>query len=43
MTPIAPHITIFLREHLPLQRGASQNTCDSYTYAFQFSITVSVC
>lgn len=35
MTPIAPHITTFLRERLPLQRGASQHTCDSYAYAFQ--------
>lgn len=35
MTSIAPHITAFLRERLPLQRGASEHTCDSYTYAFQ--------
>jgi site-specific recombinase XerD len=35
MTPIAPHITSFLRERLPLQRGASEHTCDSYAYAFQ--------
>jgi integrase/recombinase XerD len=35
MTPIAPHITAFLRERLPLQRGASVHTCDSYAYAFQ--------
>ncbi len=35
MTPIAPHITAFLREHLPLQKGASAHTCDSYAYAFQ--------
>jgi integrase/recombinase XerD len=35
MTPIAPHITDFLRERLPLQRGASEHTCDSYAYAFQ--------
>lgn len=35
MTPIAPHITAFLRERLPLQRGASPNTCDSYAYTFQ--------
>jgi len=35
MTPIAPHITAFLRERLPLERGASQNTCNSYAYAFQ--------
>jgi site-specific recombinase XerD len=35
MTPIAPHITAFLRERLPLQRGASPHTCESYTYSFQ--------
>jgi integrase/recombinase XerD len=35
MTPIAPHITDFLRERLPLQRGASEHTCESYAYAFQ--------
>jgi hypothetical protein len=34
MTPIAPHIAAFLRERLPLQRGASEHTCDSYAYAF---------
>jgi integrase/recombinase XerD len=35
MTPIAPHISAFLRERLPVQRGASDHTCDSYAYAFQ--------
>ncbi len=35
MTPIAPHITAFLREQLPRQRGASQHTCDTYAYAFR--------
>ena len=35
MTPIAPHITAFLRERLPLQRGASAHTCESYAYTFQ--------
>ncbi len=35
MTPIAPHISAFLRERLPLQRGASDHTCESYAYAFQ--------
>ena len=35
MTPIAPHISTFLRERLPYQRGASPHTCDSYAYAFQ--------
>ena len=35
MTPLAPHITAFLRERLPVERGASQHTCDTYAYAFQ--------
>ena len=35
MTAIAPHITAFLRERLPVQRGASEHTCHSYAYAFQ--------
>ena len=39
MTPIAPHITAFLRERLPLERSASDQTCDSYAYAFQLLFT----
>jgi site-specific recombinase XerD len=35
MTPIAPDIEAFLREHLARQRNASQHTCDSYAYSFQ--------
>jgi site-specific recombinase XerC len=35
MTPIAPDIEAFLREHLARHRGASQHTCDSYAYSFQ--------
>ena len=36
MTPIASHITAFLRERLPLlQRRASHHTCESYAYTFQ--------
>ncbi|MEJ2388449.1 MAG: tyrosine-type recombinase/integrase [Chromatiaceae bacterium] len=35
MTPIAPHITAFLRERLPIQRGASAHTCASYAQSFQ--------
>src|SRR6516225_7301418 len=35
MTPIAAHITAFLRERLPLQRRASHHTCESYAYTFQ--------
>ncbi len=39
MTPIAPHITAFLRERLPLECGASAQTCESYAYAFQLLFT----
>jgi integrase/recombinase XerD len=35
MTPIAPHITAYLKERLPVERGASDNTCASYAYAFK--------
>jgi integrase/recombinase XerD len=35
MTAIAPHIAAFLRERLPLQRGASEHTCTAYAYAFK--------
>jgi integrase/recombinase XerD len=35
MTPVAPHIEAFLRDHLGNHRGASPHTCDSYAYSFQ--------
>jgi integrase/recombinase XerD len=35
VTPLAPHLTAFLREHLEAARQSSQHTCDSYAYAFQ--------
>jgi len=35
MTPIAPHITFFLQQFLPVERGNSINTCESYAYAFK--------
>jgi len=35
MTPIAPLITSFLREHLPIERGCSPCTCETYAYAFR--------
>ena len=35
MIPIAPHVTAFLREHLPIHRGASQHTCETYAYALK--------
>jgi len=35
MTPLAPYITVFLRERLPIDRRASQHTCDTYAHAFR--------
>jgi len=35
MTAIAPHITAFLQERLPIERQASVHTCDAYAYTFQ--------
>ena len=39
MTPIAPHITAFFEQRLPIERRASENTCNSYAYAFQLFLT----
>jgi integrase/recombinase XerD len=35
MTPLAPHVTAFLRERLPIERRASEHTCDTYAHAFR--------
>ena len=35
MTPIAPLIAAFLRERLPVERRASEHTCDAYAHAFR--------
>lgn len=35
MTPLAPHLAAFIRDHLPRDRGCSQHTCEAYAYAFQ--------
>jgi len=35
MTALAPHLSSFLREHLPNERRASQHTCEAYAQAFQ--------
>lgn len=35
MTPIAPHISAFLHNYLPSQRGASPHTQETYTYGFR--------
>jgi integrase/recombinase XerD len=37
--PIAPHITAFFEQRLPIERRASENTRDSYAYAFQLLLT----
>ena len=35
MTPIAPLITNFLREHMPVEQGLSPHTCETYAHAFR--------
>jgi len=35
MTPIAPLITSFLREHMPSEQGCSPHTCETYAHAFR--------
>jgi site-specific recombinase XerD len=39
MTPIAPHITAFFELRLPLERRVSEDTRDSYGYAFKLFLT----
>lgn len=34
MMLLAPHLTAFLADHLPRDRGASENTRDAYAYTF---------
>src|SRR5437868_4638201 len=38
MTPLGPHLAIFLREYLPSQREMSVQTSDTYSYAFQLLV-----
>lgn len=38
MTPLALHLSVFLREYLPRERRASQHTCEAYAYAFQLLV-----
>lgn len=38
MTALAPHLSTYLLEHLPRDRGASRHTIDSYAYSFQLLI-----
>jgi integrase/recombinase XerD len=35
MTPIAPLISRFLREHMPIEQGCSPHTCETYAHAFR--------
>ena len=35
MTPIAPLITSFLREHMPIAQGCSPHTCETYAHALR--------
>lgn len=35
MTPIAPLMTHFLREHMPIEQGYSPDTCETYAHAFR--------
>jgi integrase/recombinase XerD len=35
MTPLAPLITNFLRSHLPVEKGCSPHTCETYAYAYR--------
>lgn len=39
MTALAPHLSTFLLEHLPRDRGASRHTIDSYAYGFQLLVS----
>ena len=39
MTALAPHLSTFLREHLPKERRASQHTCEAYAQSFQLLLS----
>jgi len=39
MTPLASHITAFFEQRLPFERCASEQTRDSYAYAFKLFLT----
>lgn len=36
MTPLAPLVTAFFRQHLTAEKGVSKNTITSYSYTFKF-------
>ncbi len=35
MTPLAPHLSAFFQQRLPIERRASSHTSASYAYAFK--------
>jgi site-specific recombinase XerD len=39
MTDLANHLSLFLREHLPRDRGASRHTIDNYAHSFRLLVT----
>lgn len=39
MTALAPHLSTYLLEYLPRDRGASRHTIDSYAYSFQLLVS----
>jgi site-specific recombinase XerD len=39
MTPLAPHLTAFFQQWLPVERRVSGHTTDSYAYAFKLLLT----
>ena len=38
MTPLGPHLTVFLREYIPSLREMSVQTSETYSYAFQLLV-----
>jgi len=38
MTALAPHLSSFLREHLPRERRASPHTCEAYAHSFRLLV-----
>lgn len=38
MTALAPHLSAYLLEHLPRDRGSSRHTIDSYAFGFQLLV-----
>lgn len=39
MTNLSPHLSTFLREYLPCERGASPQTCETYAYSYQLLVS----